>query len=146
MKKRIIVFLAVFCFCLSGCGSPTDLLRGIDLPFVDFDSEEDSYASSEEETEEKETAETAEAEEAAKAAERAAAEQAAADQAAADEVVAMFDALPTEVTVDDKDTIEWLNKVSEKSAIELIASLWDLSVEIWHGRYNKGEEINSHSH
>ena len=50
--KRIIVFLAVFCFCLSGCGSPTDLLRGIDLPFVDFDSEEDSYASSEEETEE----------------------------------------------------------------------------------------------
>lgn len=31
---------------------------------------------------------------------------------------------------EDKDTIEWLNKVSEKSAIELIASLWDLSVEI----------------
>ena len=30
----------------------------------------------------------------------------------------------------DKDTIKWLNKVSEKSAIELIASLWDLSVEI----------------
>lgn len=46
----------------------------------------------------------------------------------------------------DKDTIKWLNKVSEKSAIELIASLWDLSVEIWHGRYNKGEEINSHAH
>ena len=88
MKKRIIVFLAVFCFCLSGCGSPTDLLRGIDLPFVDFDSEEDSYASSEEETEEKEIAETAEAEEAAKAAERAAAEQAAADQAAADQAAA----------------------------------------------------------
>jgi hypothetical protein len=30
----------------------------------------------------------------------------------------------------DKDTIEWLNKVSEKSAIELIASIWDLSVEM----------------
>ena len=30
----------------------------------------------------------------------------------------------------DKDTIKWLNKVSEKSAIELITSLWDLSVEI----------------
>lgn len=29
----------------------------------------------------------------------------------------------------DKDTIEWLNKASEKSAIQLIASLWDLSVE-----------------
>ena len=36
----------------------------------------------------------------------AAAEQAAADQAAADEVVAMLDALPTEVTVDDADAIE----------------------------------------
>ena len=32
--------------------------------------------------------------------------------------------------LNDKDTIKWLNKVSEKSAIELIASLWDLSVEI----------------
>ncbi len=30
----------------------------------------------------------------------------------------------------DKETIEWLNNVSEKSAIELIATLWDLSVEI----------------
>lgn len=29
----------------------------------------------------------------------------------------------------DKDTIEWLNKASEKSAVELIAALWDLSVE-----------------
>ena len=46
----------------------------------------------------------------------------------------------------DKDTIKWLNKVSEKSAIELIASLWELSGEIGHCRYNKGEEINSHAH
>lgn len=30
----------------------------------------------------------------------------------------------------DKETIEWLNNVSEKSAIELIATLWDLSVEM----------------
>lgn len=29
----------------------------------------------------------------------------------------------------DKDTIEWLNKASEKSAVELIAALCDLSVE-----------------
>ena len=100
MKKRIIVFLAVFCFCLSGCGSPTDLLRGIDLPFVDFDSEEDSYASSEEETEEKETAETAEAEEAAKAAERAAAEQAAADQAAEEARIKLLKEQADQITAD----------------------------------------------
>lgn len=30
----------------------------------------------------------------------------------------------------DKDTIEWLNKASETSAINLIGSLWDLSIEI----------------
>lgn len=29
----------------------------------------------------------------------------------------------------DRDTIEWLNNASEKSAIQLIASLWDLSLE-----------------
>lgn len=30
----------------------------------------------------------------------------------------------------DKDTIEWLNKVSETSAVNLIGSLWDLSIEM----------------
>lgn len=30
----------------------------------------------------------------------------------------------------DKDTIEWLNKASETSAVNLIGSLWDLSIEM----------------
>lgn len=30
----------------------------------------------------------------------------------------------------DKEAIQWFNNVSEKSAVELIASLWDLSVEM----------------
>ena len=30
---------------------------------------------------------------------------------------------------DDSELIKWLNSVSEKSAVKLIAGLWDLSIE-----------------
>ena len=30
----------------------------------------------------------------------------------------------------DKETIDWLNNVSEESAVKLIEALWDLSIKI----------------
>jgi hypothetical protein len=31
---------------------------------------------------------------------------------------------------DDTETKEWLHKASQKSAVELVAAMWDLSIEI----------------